>query len=141
MSSRLFQKVREDLGLAYTVYAWTSFHQLGGVSGVYVGTGHGTAQQALDVIRGEFKNLAVNSLTAAELASAKQQLMGQMVLGLEGPMSRMYRLASMTLFGDRYRSIDEVLKEIDAVTTEQVAAVAAEFFEPERQAVVWLGPN
>ena len=64
-----------------------------------------------------------------------------MVLGLEGPMSRMYRLASLTMYGDRYRSIDEVLTEIDAVTPGQVAAVAAEFFEPERQAVVWLGPN
>ena len=141
MSSRLFQRVREDLGLAYTVYAWTSFHQLGGVLGVYVGTGQGTAQQALDVIRREFRDVAANSLTAAELESAKQQIRGQMVLGLEGPMSRMYRLATLTMYGDRYRSIDEVLQEIEAVTPDQVAEVAAEFFEPERQAVVWLGPN
>jgi len=141
MSSRLFQKVREDLGLAYTVYAWTSFHQVGGVTGVYVGTGHNTAQQALDVIRGEFKQLAKESLTADELASAKEQVKGQLVLGLEGPVSRMYRLANMTLYGDRYRSITELLQAIEAVTPEEVAAVAAEFFEPERQAVVWLGPN
>jgi predicted Zn-dependent peptidase len=141
MSSRLFQKVREDLGLAYTVYAWTSFHQMGGVTGVYVGTGHNTAQQALDVIRGEFKQLAKESLTADELESAKQQVRGQLVLGLEGPVSRMYRLANMTLYGDRYRSINELLQAIDAVTPAEVAAVAAEFFEPERQAVVWLGPN
>lgn len=141
MSSRLFQKVREDLGLAYTVYAWNSFHQLSGVEGVYVGTGHATAQQALDVIRSEYALLAKDSLTAEELASAKQQVKGQLVLALESPTSRMYRLASIALYADRYRSIDEVLKEIDAVSSDQVAAVAAEFFAPERQAVVWLGPD
>ncbi len=141
MSSRLFQKVREDLGLAYTVYAWNSFHQLSGVEGVYVGTGAATAQQALDVIRAEYALLAKESLSAGELQSAKQQVKGQLVLALEGPMSRMYRLASLALYGDRYRSIDEVLREIDAVTPDEVAAVANEFFQPERQAVVWLGPN
>ena len=141
MSSRLFQKVREDLGLAYTVYAWNSFQQLGGVAGVYVGTGQKTAQQALDVIRGEYAALAKSSLTADEIESAKQQVKGQLVLALESPMSRMYRLASLALYGDRYKSIDEVLKEVDAVTPDQVADVAAEFFQPERLAVVWLGPN
>ncbi len=141
MSSRLFQKVREDLGLAYTVYAWNSFHQLGGVEGVYVGTGHATAQQALDVIRGEYALLAKDSLTGAEIESAKQQVRGQLVLALENPTSRMYRLASNALYSDRYRSLDEVLTEIDAVTPDQIAGVAAEFFQPERLAVVWLGPN
>ncbi len=141
MSSRLFQKVREDLGLAYTVYAWNSFNQVAGVEGVYVGTGHATAQQALDVIREEYAALAKHSLTAEELESAKRQVKGQAVLALESPVSRMYRLASLALYADRYRSIDEVLAEIEAVTPEQVAEVAAEYFQPERQAVVWLGPN
>ena len=141
MSSRLFQKVREDLGLAYTVYAWNSFQQRSGVAGVYVGTGGGTAQQALDVIREEYRALATHSLTKDEIESAKQQVKGQMVLALESPMSRMYRLASQTLYGDRYKSLDTSLKEIDAVTPDAVAEVAAEFFQPERQAVVWLGPN
>jgi predicted Zn-dependent peptidase len=141
MSSRLFQKVREDLGLAYTVYAWNSFHQLGGVTGTYVGTSAATAQQALDVIRAEYAALVKDSLTAEEIASAKRQVSGGMVLALESPTSRMYRLAGQALYNERYHSIDEVLKEIDAVTPAQVAEVAAEFFQPDRQAVVWLGPN
>ena len=141
MSSRLFQKVREDLGLAYTVYAWNSFHQLAGVEGVYVGTGKATAQQALDVIREEYALLAKHSLTAEELDSAKRQVKGQAVLALESPVSRMYRLASLALYADHYKSIDQVLQDIEAVTPQQVAEVAAEFFTPERQAVVWLGPN
>jgi len=141
MSSRLFQKVREELGLAYTVYAFSSYHQVSGMSGVYVGTSGATAEQALDVIKGEYARLSSGSLTEAELASARQQVKGQMVLALEGPTSRMYRIAGLELYGERYRSIDETISEIDAVTPEQVAAVAREFFDPARQTVVWLGPN
>jgi predicted Zn-dependent peptidase len=141
MSSRLFQRVREDLGLAYSVYAFHSFMQASGVAGVYVGTQPPTARQAADVIREEFGKLARESLTAEELASAKQQVKGQLVLALEGPVSRMYRIAGAALYGEPYRSIDTMLAEVDAVTADEAAAVAAEFYAPERQVVVWLGPS
>jgi predicted Zn-dependent peptidase len=141
MSSRLFQRVREELGLAYSVYAFHSFMQASGVAGVYVGTQPPTARQAADVIREEFGKLARQSLTAAELASAKQQVKGQLVLALEGPVSRMYRLAGSTLYGEPYRSLDAMLAEVEAVTSDEVAAVASEFYAPERQVVVWLGPS
>jgi predicted Zn-dependent peptidase len=141
MSSRLFQKVREDLGLAYTVYAFNTFHQASGTTGVYVGTGRPTAQQALDVIREECRLLAQHSLTPEELASAKQQVKGQLVLALEGPMSRMYRIAGMQVNNEPYRSLDQVIRDVEAVTAAQVADVAAEFFRPDRQTVMWLGPE
>ncbi|HWO88876.1 MAG TPA: pitrilysin family protein [Gemmatimonadales bacterium] len=141
MSSRLFQKVREELGLAYSVYAFNSFHQVSGVCGTYVGTQPDSAEQALEVLRAEYRRLAAESLTPDELASAKQQLKGQLVLTLESPTSRMYRLAGQVLYGDRYRTVDDVLQEIDAVTESEVADVAAEFFDPDRQTLVWLGPN
>jgi predicted Zn-dependent peptidase len=141
MSSRLFQKVREDLGLAYTVYAFHSFFQSSGLVGVYVGTQPPTAQQAYEVISDELRRLSRDSLTAAELASGKQQVKGQLVLALEGSLTRMYRIAGQALNNEAYKSIDTVLAEVDAVTPEQVAGVAAEFFDPERQAVVWLGPD
>ncbi len=141
MSSRLFQRVREELGLAYSVYAFHSFMQASGVAGVYVGTQPPTAQQAADVIREEFGRLARQSLTAQELASAKQQVKGQLVLALEGPVSRMYRIAGSALYAEPYRTIDTVLAEVDAVTAEQVAAVASEYYAPERQVTVWLGPS
>ncbi len=141
MSSRLFQRVREELGLAYTVYAFHSFMQAAGAAGVYVGTQPPTAQQAADTIREEFARLARHSLTADELASAKQQVKGQLVLALEGPVSRMYRLAGSALYAESYKTIDQVLGEIDAVRPEEVASVAAEFYAPERQVVVWLGPS
>jgi len=141
MSSRLFQRVREELGLCYSIYAFNSFHQVSGVCGTYVGTQPGTAEQALEVLRAEYACLASAALSADELASAKQQVKGQLVLALESPLSRMYRLAGLALYGERYRTIDEVLREIDAVTPDDAAAVAAEFFDPARQTVVWLGPS
>jgi len=141
MSSRLFQRVREELGLAYSVYAFHSFFQASGAAGVYVGTQPPTAQQAADAIREESARLARHSLTAEELASAKQQVKGQLVLALEGPVSRMYRLAGSALYAEAYKPIDTLLAEIDAVQPDQVAAVASEFYAPERQVVVWLGPS
>ncbi len=139
MSSRLFQRVREELGLAYAVYAYRHFFQSSGQLGVYVGTQPGTADKAVDAIRAEYARLAAEGLPAGELADGKQQLKGQIMLSLESPISRMGRLAGFTLHDDRYRALDEMLAEIAAVTADDIAGVAAEFFAPERQTVVRLG--
>ncbi len=141
MSSRLFQRVREELGLAYTVYAFHSFYEHSGVSGVYVGTQPATAEQAVEAIRHELGRLTKEGLAGDALAEAKQQLKGQVTLGLESPASRMYRAAGIVLYRQPYKSIDQILLEIDEVRAADVAAVAKEFFDPERQATVWLGPN
>jgi predicted Zn-dependent peptidase len=141
MSSRLFQRVREELGLAYSVHTHQSFYQHAGTTGVYVGTHPSTADQAVDVILEELRRLGAEGLSAEQLADAKRQLKGQVTLSLESPAARMYRLATIELYGEPYRTIDQVLADIDAVDREQVAGVAEEFFDPERQTVVWLGPN
>lgn len=141
MSSRLFQRVREELGLAYAVFAYKNFYRRGGQLGVYVGTQPATADAAIDAIRTEYRRLATEGLPAAELADGKRQLKGQIMLSLESPAARMGRLAGFTLHDDRYRPLDEMLREIDAVTSDEIAAAAAEFFEPDRQTVVRLGPG
>jgi predicted Zn-dependent peptidase len=141
MSSRLFQRVREELGLAYAVFAYKSFHQSSGQLGVYVGTQTASADQAVDAIRGEYDRLAREGLPADELDSGKLQLKGQIMLALESPLARMGRLAGFALHDDPYRPLDRMLAEIDAVTGDDVAAVAAEFFPADRQTVVRLGPN
>lgn len=140
MSSRLFQRVREELGLAYAVHSFQSFYQQAGVAGVYVGTHPSTAAQAVEVIREELRGIAREGLVGAQLVEAAQQVKGQVTLGLESPAARMYRLATIALYDEPYRTLDQVLAEIDRVREDEVAAVAAEFFPPERQAVVWLGP-
>ena len=63
------------------------------------------------------------------------------MLSLESPSARMYRLASFPVYGDPYQSLDQVLATVAALTEDEIASVAAEFFAPERQTVVWLGPD
>jgi predicted Zn-dependent peptidase len=139
MSSRLFQRVREELGLAYSIFSYQQFYQTTGQTGVYVGTQSDTAAQALDAILAEYADLAAHGLRPEELAGGKQQLKGQIMLSLESPGSRMHRLAMTELSRDRYRRLDEILAEIDAVSMAEVQAVTAEFFAPDRQTVVQLG--
>jgi predicted Zn-dependent peptidase len=141
MSSRLFQRVREELGLAYAVYAYKHFFQSSGQLGVYVGTQPAAADRAVDAIRAEYQRIAREGLPADELVDGKQQLKGQVMLSLESPISRMGRLAGFMLHGDRYRTLDEMLAEIASVTRDEIAGVAAEFFDPDRQTVVRLGPE
>ena len=141
MSSRLFQRIREELGLAYGIYAFTSFYRQVGVAGVYVGTQPKTAAQTEAAIRGEFAKLAREGLDREALAEAKQQTQGQLMLALESPSARMYRLAAFPVHGEPYQSLDQVLATIAGLTEDEVASVAAEFFAPERQTVVWLGPK
>ena len=141
MSSRLFQRVREELGLAYAVYTFQSLHEAAGVHGVYVGTGPETAAEALDAINAELERLAVHGLPPDELAMGKDQLKGQLVLSLESPASRMYRAASVALYDEPYRNLDELLARVDQVDAEAVRAVAREFFAPGEQTVLSLGPG
>lgn len=141
MSSRLFQKVREELGLAYAIYAYQSLHCANGVSGVYVGTHPGTADRATEAILAEYETLARIALSEAELAEGKQQLKGQVLLSLESPAARMSRLATVALHGEPYRNLDELRATIDAVTLDEVREVAALYFAPERQTLMRLGPD
>lgn len=141
MSSRLFQRVREELGLAYSVYGFQSFHVDTGSHGVYVGTAPETAKLAVEAINEELARVAREGLPANELASAKSQLKGQLTLSLESPSSKMYRAAGTELYGEQYRTLDETLALIDAITQEEVAAVSAEFFAPEKQTILSLGPS
>jgi predicted Zn-dependent peptidase len=141
MSSRLFQRIREELGLAYAIFAYKHFYQGSGQLGVYVGTQPATADEAVEAIRAEYAKLAREGLPLSELTNGKQQLKGQIMLSLESPAARMGRLAGFTLYDDPYRPLDEMLAEIDRVTPDEIAGVAAEFFAPERQTVVRLGPG
>jgi predicted Zn-dependent peptidase len=141
MSSRLFQRVREELGLAYSVYTFQSFHVDTGVHGVYVGTAPETAREAADAIRTELARVAADGLPDDEIAAGKSQLKGQITLSLESVTSRMYRAAGVELYDEPYRPLDEVLAIVDAIDADTVREVCREFFAPERQTVLSLGPQ
>jgi predicted Zn-dependent peptidase len=139
MSSRLFQRVREELGLAYSVYSFQSFHHDSGLHGIYAGTSAESAGRALDEIGRELTRIATEGFPVQEIESGKSQLKGQLTLSLESPASRMFRLASSVLYGEPYQALDETLSRIDAITPEQVAEACHDLFTPERQTVVTLG--
>ena len=141
MSSRLFQRVREELGLAYSVFTYQSFHADCGMHGVNVATAPESARDALDAIRTELQRAADEGLPEAEIAMGKQQLKGQLTLSLESVASRMYRAASVELYGEPFRTLDEVLALIDAIDPAEIAAVAREYFEPARMTALSLGPK
>ena len=141
MSSRLFQRIREELGLAYAIYSFTSFYRGVGMAGVYVGSQPARAAKAEEAIRDEFARLSREGLRGAALEDAKQQTLGQLMLSLESPTSRMYRLASTAVYSEPYRSLDEVLKTVEALTADEISGLASEFFAPDPQTVVSLGPN
>jgi predicted Zn-dependent peptidase len=139
MSSRLFQRVREELGLAYSVYSYQSFYADAGVSGVYVGTRPEWADRAEDVITAELAAVARDGITADELADVKGQIKGQVVLSLESSSSRLHRLAGTELYDEPFRSMDEITALVEAVTLDEVAALAAEYFLPDQQTLLRLG--
>ena len=141
MSSRLFQKVREELALCYSVYTYQAFYSLSGVSGVYVGTRPATADKAAAAVRQELRRLVAEGLPDAELDQVKRQVKGQVMLSLESTGSRLHRLASFALHDEPMLGLDELLAKIDAVTTDDVRRVGREYFDPDRQLELRLGPE
>lgn len=141
MSSRLFQRIREDLGLAYSVYTFQSFHRDSGNHGIYVGTAPDTASEAAQAIVEELAKVSAEGIPEDELAAGKSQLKGQITLSLESVSSRMYRAAGVELYDEEYRTLDELLAIVDGITIEMVRDVCREFYSPDLQTVVSLGPR
>ncbi|HEX9529112.1 MAG TPA: pitrilysin family protein [Streptosporangiaceae bacterium] len=137
MSSRLFQEVREKRGLAYSVYSFSSQHADTGMWGVYVGCLPAKADEVLAICREEIAKVVSDGLTDGELERGKGQLRGSIVLGLEDPSSRMSRLGKSELVYPRLEPVDEILASIEAVTHDEVRAVAADVLaRPKALAVV-----
>jgi predicted Zn-dependent peptidase len=139
MSSRLFQTVREDRGLAYSIYSEMSpFRDTGSLS-VYAGMSLENTEQVLQLTLGEFRRLKEETVSTAELEQAKNQSKSNIVLGLESSSSRMSNLARQQMYFGRFFTIDEITAAIDAVTVEDVQRLAQELLRPERLALTLLG--
>lgn len=141
MSSRLFQRVREELALAYTVFSFQSFYARGGVSGVYVGTRPEWADRTVEAVRDELGRLARDGLSPDELEQIKTQVKGEVMLSLESTSSRLYRLAGFALYDQPFLTLDELLGRLDQVTPEEIAELAAQYFDPDGQFLLRLGPE
>jgi predicted Zn-dependent peptidase len=137
MSSRLFQEVREKRGLAYSVYSFSSQHADTGLWGVYVGCLPSKADEVLSICSAEVAKVIESGLTDAELERGKGQVRGGIVLGLEDPSSRMTRLGKSELVYPGLEPVDDVLTAIDAVTHDDIRAIASEILtRPKVLAVV-----
>ncbi|MDU4959851.1 MAG: pitrilysin family protein [Sporomusaceae bacterium] len=141
MSSRLFQSIREDRGLAYSVYSYQSSYRDTGLLTIYAGTRPENVSQVLELIRLNLQELGRDGVSAAELSKAKEQLKGNLLLGLESSSSRMSRLGTQEMTVGKYVTLDEVIAKIDRVTATDIAAVAGSLFQPELISCFVLGPE
>ncbi len=141
MSSRLFQTVREKHGLAYSVYSFMDNYQDSGLFGIYAGTQPERAEEALELIKKEIHKLIAHPVSARELKRTKDQLKGNIMLGLESPNSRMHRLAKMEILTGSWVPIDDVIARIDEVTSEDIQSIAKELFEEQVLFTTVLWPN
>lgn len=140
-SSRLFQEVREQRGLAYAVYSFTSAYRDTGQVGLYVGTRAENLAQALSVVGTELARCREQPATADELGRAKEHLKGRVVLALESTGARMNRLGSELLAGAPLMPIDEVVERIEAVTLQDLRQLTDELWAPGRLSVAGIGPD
>lgn len=141
MSSRLNQNIREKYGYCYNIYSFVNMHSDTGDFGVYMGTDGKKADKAVKLIRRELDKLMNRPISHTELARAKSQAKGSIMLGLENMSSRMMRIGRQELYYGRYFSLDEILEIIDGVTAADIQEAAALVCAPERFSDVRLLPE
>ncbi|MEK4301801.1 pitrilysin family protein [Oceanobacillus sp. FSL W8-0428] len=123
MSSRLFQEVREKKGLAYSVFSYHAAFIDDGLLTIYAGTGKEQLEQLEEVIYSTLHHFVKQGLTERELRNSKEQIKGNLMLGLESTNSRMSRNGRNELLLQKHRSLDDLIKEIDGITDQQVTSV------------------
>ena len=126
MSSRLFQQIREQRGLAYSTYSFTSSYAGDGLFGLYAGCQPGKADEVISIMKDVLCSVGSDGLSAEEVERGKGQLCGGMVLGLEDSGSRMTRIGKAELTYGDVLGLDDLLALVDAVTPDQVNELAAE---------------
>jgi predicted Zn-dependent peptidase len=139
MSSRLFQNIREKQGLAYSVYSELSMYRDAGCMAISAATSKESAKKVVYSVMEELRQARETAVPADELRRAKDHLKGSFMLGLESTSSRMGNLARQELYFGRFFTLDEMIESIEAVTAEQVQAIAQELFDPDRITLAMLG--
>jgi predicted Zn-dependent peptidase len=138
-SSRLFREIREKRGLAYSVGSYNEQYTDSGLVATYVGTREDNVEEACAVIGAELERLRTEPVSGAELTRAKENVKGRLVLSSESTAARMTRISRATLFGLPIESLDAMLAKVDAVTVEELSALAAELYGAERLSAACIG--
>jgi predicted Zn-dependent peptidase len=139
MSSRLFQTIREERGMVYSIYSDLNPYRDTGTLCIYAGTSVGKALEVVDLIMAELRALKETALGEEELKRAKDQLKGNILMGLESSNSRMANLARQEMYFQQFFTVEEITARIDAVQADAVQAMAQKLFDPNRIAVTLLG--
>jgi predicted Zn-dependent peptidase len=140
-SSRLFQEIREKRGMAYSVYSYASQYGETGQVGLYVGTREENLPACLEIAVAELGDLGAGNVRADELARAKENLKGRLLLSLESTSNRMTRLGKATVTGTPLLGVEEVVRRLDAVGADEVAELARDILDPARMSVAGIGPD
>ena len=141
MSSRLFQEIRENRGLAYSVYSYLPTYIDSGLVVVYAGTNEDSFQEVIELVLNEFDHLKKGPLKNEELETAKEQLKGNLLLSLESSDNLMTRLAKNEIYFQSYLPVGKILKGIDEVKEETVRQLANEIFDERLFCLTVLGPT
>jgi len=140
-SSRLFQEIREKRGMAYSVYSYSSQYGDTGQIGVYAGTREENVAECLEIAVAELTDIAGGNVRADELARAKENLKGRILLSLESTSARMTRLGKSTVTDTPLLTPEQIVRRLEAVTAAQVAELADALLAPERLSVAGIGPD
>ena len=140
MSSRLFQSVREEAGLAYSVFSMADFHRDAGMLTIQLGVSPERGREALARVRTELEKLRDEGPAEDEVESARSQLKGSILMGQESVSNRMYRLAHEEIYRGGYTTPGEQVREVLAVTREQVSALARRLLRPDQFSLAAIGP-
>jgi predicted Zn-dependent peptidase len=141
MSSRLNQNIREKYGYCYNIYSFANMLSDTGDFGIYMATDASKVERSRKLIFRELEKLVQRSISEQKLNQAKSQLKGGMMLGLESLSNRMMRLGRMAMYQKPYRTLDELIADINDVTIQDVDAVAEELLQPELFSSVVLMPE
>ncbi|MFH1146491.1 MAG: pitrilysin family protein [Pseudomonadota bacterium] len=140
MSSRLFQEIRERRGLAYTIYSFISSYTDIGLLGIYAGVNKKNVVTTVRLIQEEMQRLKANSIDEGELQSAKEHLKGGLMLAAESSDNRMTRLAKNEIQFGKFLTYDELISQIEAITTKDIVTLARDYFTSQSSSLAALGP-
>ncbi len=139
MSSRLFQKIREDLGLAYTIETFPSSFKDTGILNLFLSLHPSQVVKSIQAINDEINHIKKNLISKDELKKAKEQLKGNYVLGMENTFNRMYEIGKSLLIFDRVFSQEEIINKIDSITMEGIGEVNNIIFNRKKFNIALVG--
>ena len=140
MSSRLFQEVREQNGLAYSIYSYVTSYRDTGLFTIYAGTDPSNTLEVVRLVIKELKKIKDEGITPAEELRVKNQVKGNLILSLESSNSHMSRIARQEIYFGKFLSMDDIIKGVEKVTGDQVQQLAQQLFTQDNLALTILGP-